>query len=534
VCRSRRRGGVPYGSRPPQLRRGAGDLRSPRQLHLRVRESVGRRRTNPVSAAVRRAWLACAASALRLREGSLFTGHDHTDQPRSSFGSPPDGGAPSTPANTPGAPLGNPFPPGSYVVDVARSVFDQFAATAAGLSAADRLVAMRTMIDQLEGLWLAATADFSESGELAESGHRSLASWMRDRCRLAPQEANGRAKVALAVTDSQPLSGRAMRWGSLSWRHALVIDQVLRRVPVGFRAEAEKSLVEHAQSLDPNGLRRLGDRLVHCFDRERADEAAIRRLERRGLTFSETIDGTVSVSGLLDPVNGAALITAVNTRCRPPRSSVTGDHGDGHQLDHSARQAERDTRSWPQRRADALADICSEWLGHLNTSTVGGARPHLSVIVDVSSLAAGGDESHQESSSDGHSTSRTSMAEPAQLAWVGPITARQAQLIGCDSTVSRVVMDGPSQVIDVGRATRTISAALRRAVIARDRTCVGVGCHQLPEHCDVHHIVFWEHGGETSLANTVLLCRHHHRLVHLEQWRVTIDTVGRRRVIPPC
>ena len=113
------------------------------------------------------------------------------------------------------------------------------------------------------------------------------------------------------------------------------------------------------------------------------------------------------------------------------------------------------------------------------------------------------------------------------------MTASEAQLIGCDSTVSRIVMDGESQVVDVGRATRTIPPALRRAVVARDRTCMAPGCGRLPEHCDVHHVVFWEHGGETSLENTVLLCRHHHRLVHLKHWRVVVDTTGRRTLQPP-
>ena len=148
------------------------------------------------------------------------------------------------------------------------------------------------------------------------------------------------------------------------------------------------------------------------------------------------------------------------------------------------------------------------------------------MIVDHATLAS---QRGLNEAGDAH----VSGVEPAQLAWVGPITATESQLIGCDSTVSRIVTDGASQVLDVGRATRTIPPALRRAVAARDRSCVGPGCHRPPEHCDVHHIIFWEHGGDTSLQNTVLLCRRHHRMVHLKQWRVVIEPDGTRTLVPP-
>jgi hypothetical protein len=405
----------------------------------------------------------------------------------------------------PGARPGvSPFPSAAHLVTETRVVVEQFAADAEELSLEQQLVAMRRLIDRMEGLWLAAAADFSESGEIAETGHRTLASWMRHRCGIAPAEASARSRVAFAVTDPQPSSGQALRAGRISWRHAQVIDQTLPQVPVAKRREAEQALVTHAQTLDPGQLRRVGERLIHCYDRDRADEQAIRRLERRGLSVAETYDGMVSVNGLLDPATGSALLTALNAQMRPEAQAVG---------------APRDIRTSTQRRADALGDICSEWLSSVNTATVGGVRPHVSVIVDHATLAS--------QRGDGASV------EPAQLGWVGPITASEAQLIGCDASVSRILMDGESQVIDVGRATRTIPPALRRAVVARDRTCVAPGCDRLPEHCDVHHVIFWEHGGETTLENTVLLCRHHHRSVHLRDWRVVVDTSGRRTLQPP-
>ena len=306
-------------------------------------------------------------------------GHDHTEGAGAQ--------SPEPAWTVPGRRSMNPFPPATYVVDEARSVFGEFVETAAHLDAAEQLVAMRQVIDRLEGLWLAAAADFSESGALAETGHRTLASWMRHRCNLAPGEAAARSRVAFAVTESQPATGKAVRDGSLSWRHAQVIGGALRQVPADRRDEAELALVGEGEHLDPGQLRQVADRLVHCLDRERAEEAAVRRLDRRGLSVAETIDGMVSVSGLLDPVNGALLLTALNSQVR---SSLTGtsDHGDGHGTPQATDQQQLDTRSWPQRRADALGEICASWLENINETVVGGVRPHLSVIVDHATLAA--------------------------------------------------------------------------------------------------------------------------------------------------
>jgi hypothetical protein len=431
-------------------------------------------------------------------------GHDRSSHPDDGVG-----------WSVPGQPVNRVFPPSEYLVVEAREVVERFAAEAQSLPTEGTLVSMRRAIDQLEALWLAASAEFSESGELADTGHPTLASWMQQRCRLAPAEATARSKVAFAITGDQLHTGRAVKSGQVSWRQAQVIEQILRNVPRDHREEAEQSLVSHAGSLHAGQLRRVGDRLVHCFDQDRADEQAVRRMDRRGLSVAETYDGMVSVNGLLDPVSGSLLMTALDAKLRPPKRDTHGDgHGDG-ASDGDGVQSDADVRTWPQRRVDALAQICAEWLENVNEATVGGVRPHLSVIVERSTLsgAAG--------------------SAPAELGWVGPIATPEAQLIGCDSTVSRVVMDGPSQVIDVGRATRTIPPALRRAVIARDRTCVAPGCHRPPEHCDVHHIVFWEQGGETSLDNTVLVCRRHHRLIHLKHWQVVLDTTGRRTLQPP-
>jgi hypothetical protein len=86
--------------------------------------------------------------------------------------------------------------------------------------------------------------------------------------------------------------------------------------------------------------------------------------------------------------------------------------------------------------------------------------------------------------------------------------------LACDSAITRIVFGPDGAVLDVGRAQRTVTGQMRRAVIARDQHCVYPGCDQPPARCEVHHAVtHWADGGDTSVANSALLCWHHHQLV---------------------
>ncbi len=86
--------------------------------------------------------------------------------------------------------------------------------------------------------------------------------------------------------------------------------------------------------------------------------------------------------------------------------------------------------------------------------------------------------------------------------------------------------------IDVGRRTRTVSPALRRALAVRDGRCRGHGCTVPAAWTDAHHIVHWADGGQTCLTNLVLLCRRHHRLLHTGGWQAVRQTDGPIDVVP--
>jgi len=92
------------------------------------------------------------------------------------------------------------------------------------------------------------------------------------------------------------------------------------------------------------------------------------------------------------------------------------------------------------------------------------------------------------------------------------VSAETSRRLSCDASVV-VMRAGPDgSVLDVGRKARTIPAAIRRALTARDARCRFPGC--TTRRCDAHHITHWADGGPTALDNLVLLCRRHHRPVH--------------------
>ena len=108
-----------------------------------------------------------------------------------------------------------------------------------------------------------------------------------------------------------------------------------------------------------------------------------------------------------------------------------------------------------------------------------------------------------------------------------------ARRVACDAgiVVLRHAADG--QVLDVGRRTRTVPSAMRRALLSRDRgQCQFPGCDS--RHCDAHHVEHWADGGETRLQNLVLACRFHHRALHEGGFRVVPgDTEGQFRFLRP-
>ena len=116
---------------------------------------------------------------------------------------------------------------------------------------------------------------------------------------------------------------------------------------------------------------------------------------------------------------------------------------------------------------DRLVDICGHALDTGHTGASGGVRPHLLVTTPLSVITGAGAD-HPAST------------EVAEVAWTGHLTNEATRRLACDAEITRVVVDPPSQPLDVGRTTRTVPAHLRNALIVRDRGCVAEGCDRPP------------------------------------------------------
>ena len=106
--------------------------------------------------------------------------------------------------------------------------------------------------------------------------------------------------------------------------------------------------------------------------------------------------------------------------------------------------------------------------------------------------------------------------------------------LACDGEIIPAVLGGKGEVLDVGRAKRLVTLAIWVALVLRDRHCAFPGCDRPPLMCHAHHVVHRALGGKTKLDNLVLLCGHHHRVVHDSPWQVRINAGDLRpEFLPP-
>ncbi|HEY2175596.1 MAG TPA: DUF222 domain-containing protein [Mycobacteriales bacterium] len=375
-----------------------------------------------------------------------------------------------------------------------RQVAVEDVASVDDVTLGERLGELRRIAGALDGEFARTLAVFDARAAGRADGAASTQAWLRWRTRLHPREAHQRVAVARALGDL-PATAGALADGTVSHGHAAVIASTAADVGPEHARVAEPILLEAARTMDPGSLRRLATRIRYAADADGVLGDAEKVFARRRLHLSSTFGGMVVLDGLFDPESGATLMAALTAMSAPRRVD--------------------DPRSAAQAKADALVELARRALDRGELPEQSGERPHLVVTVDLTSLRG------------------NAGAPPAELDWTGPIPAETARRIACDAGVSRVLMAGKGQVLDVGRTTRIVPAAVRKALAVRDGGCRFPGCFRPPPFTDAHHIVSWLHGGATALDNLILLCRFHHRWVHERRWHIRLDRDGGAEIRPP-
>jgi len=338
----------------------------------------------------------------------------------------------------------------------------------------------RRELDTAEAAWLKDVADYDRSGDYTVDNFESAASALRHACNIDGGVAHRYVTLARKLEKLPELSA-AFETGEISARHADVAADAYTPGRAEEIANCEAKLVEQARVHPPRVFAGIVRRYTDAIDGDGGAGADETDFDRRALYSARTLNGAYDIRGNGDGLSGECIDTALNTEM----ARDLQDH---------------DPRPTPKRRFDALAAICRLYLEQLNTTEVHGVRPHVSVVADLDELPS--------------ATAVTVVRVPT-----GPgrndYSAAMLELLTCDCEVSRIVIAGRSEVLDVGRATRTVSAAQWRGLVARDRHCQGPGCTRPPSHCEAHHLDHWARGGPTDLDNLVLLCWHHHRERHI-------------------
>ena len=351
-------------------------------------------------------------------------------------------------------------------------------------------------------------------------GWRSCAHWLNWRTGLDLGAAREKLRVATALADLNHVAA-AMARGQLSYSKVRALTRV------AFPA-TEARLLAVALSATAAQVERLV-RAWRRVDRDAQPDAEQVLLASRALSMQVDEDGMVVLRGRLPPEVGALLLRAVEAAMQ--------------QVPASAEGAEP---TIAQRRADALGLVAESALaGGLDP---GNPADRFQVTVHVQADALPARDPADEAPRVSAETREVSEAAGERAAPETDLDAGQAVIeqlgglhvgreaarrVACDAgiVVLRHAADG--QVLDVGRRTRTVPSAMRRALLSRDRgQCQFPGCES--RHCDAHHVEHWADGGETRLQNLVLACRFHHRALHEGGFRVVLgDTDGKFRFLRP-
>jgi Domain of unknown function (DUF222) len=351
-------------------------------------------------------------------------------------------------------------------------------------------VRLRSLTDRLDGKFAQVVHMATRRGEHQMTGN-SPVSWVASTCSMTPTSASDRLCVG-AQLEELPKVAAALKSGEIGYQCAAVICHL--RDKLGERGDLldEDLWIGYAREHGPRNLRWIAQHVRYMLDPDGFDHDTEEDYEQRYLYLSP-FGNMFKLDAVLDPETGAAL-----------RAAIDG---------LSKRLGAGDARTPKQRRADGFSEVVRHALDEGTLPRRNRVRPHIAVTTTLEGLRS------------------ETGAAASELQNGSLISSKTVQRLACDGVLSRVVK-ADSVVIDVGRATPSVSPAQWRALKARHKTCGWPGCDRPINWTSPHHIEFRSHGGQSTMANLLPLCYHHHRLVHEGGWQI-IKAGNDLKFIPP-
>ncbi|MDN4479454.1 HNH endonuclease [Demequina muriae] len=302
--------------------------------------------------------------------------------------------------------------------------------------------------------------------------------------------------VGQARGPKYPEVAKASAAGELSVDAAALIvgglNRVRDRVDPESLAAVEERLVSKAVSMAAHDVRKMVARAVARLDRVEHERRERENHDARYLWWKQDHEGTVVIHGVMDAVTAAPIINVLEQMTtRDVRRQGRGTGGNGE-------PESEDTRTVGQMRVDALHELARHSLGCTRTDR-SGVRTTIVVRMSLSDLMSG----DGLGSVDGIDQ---------------PVSVAELRRLSGDAGIIPEVLARDGKVLDLGRRTRAFTRRQRIALLERDGGCAK--CHAPPEHCEAHHIRWWEHGGRTDLSNGVMLCTRCHHDIHRQGWEI--------------
>ena len=319
--------------------------------------------------------------------------------------------------------------------------------------------------------------EFDEKQYWADLGLCSCAHWLNFKCGIGMGAAREKLRVAHALAKLRKISEGFAR-GELSYSKVRAMTRI-----------ADETNEDYLMMIAHHGTAHHVEKLVSKYrtaKRLQDVEIANEQYNNREVTHFYDHDGCLVIKARLPAEQGALIVKALEM-AMDNDFAETDVYPKGTWPAGTSDEPKPEPEPIGARRADALAEIAETYLN--NSESSGSTADRYQVIVHVCPKG-------------------TSNIED------GPhVPAGTSRRIACDSTIVAIKEDKNGEPLSIGRRSRSIPPPMRRALRIRDGGCRFPGCTNT-RFVDGHHIEHWADGGETSLDNLVLLCRHHHHLVH--------------------